>query len=114
MKDSPFNFINLLSRLKTFQDNEEVNEFISNGLFDPETEIFYSDASDNLQVLVNEIIFLLENLLISKEHFINQGNYIDIVKAGYELEMVSEEVFNSDEHTGSRGTIKTSKCLIVF
>lgn len=105
----------LISKLKLFEISSSFDIYIKDNIFDPETEDFYNVGLDNDQVLINEIVHLIENLIFSKEFFINTENVIKINEMGYPIEIVSEaEYFNECREETHRGTIKTNKCLVLF
>lgn len=105
----------LLSILNEIETTTIIDQFIVNDIFDSDSQEFYNDATDDTQVTINELIYLLDKILSLKLQYNHTTDIEQLNNLGYIVNIVPNEVyFSSDYKNTYRATVKTKKCLITF
>jgi hypothetical protein len=99
----------IVSKIKEFEISPEIKKYIKEGVFNPESELFYNNAGRLTQILVFELIFLLENITYS-----NKENKQLIMDAGYPIFDITVEESLKDAFEGHSYKLKTNICDLLF
>lgn len=108
------NVLELIKKLKEFENKEAFLPFVEDNIFDSDSEIFYMQADTHTQIFIYELIFELERIFYS--NYNDQDLFSKVNDLGYPITPISQLEMETQDgvYSNHRFKIKTAICDIVF